>query len=193
MSAPVPAEGLVAALRAATAAAHARAEALLHPLAAPEPREAYLRYLARQNALLAALEPALSAAYAALGLEAAPRRRAHLAAADLAALGAPPAVGTAALGGAPGPLPGAVGWVYVVEGQTLGGRALLRALGPRLGIGPARGGRFLDGHGEESGRRFAELCRALEAFDAGHPGARPAVLAAAVAAFERIAGFLAAG
>lgn len=55
----------------------------------------------------------------------------------------------------------ALGYLYVLEGSTLGGRVLLRSAGPRLGIDALRGGRFLAGHGDATGARWARFLAVL--------------------------------
>ena len=113
-------------LRSATAAEHDRVDALFSAfdLAAPG---GYARFLAAQAAAFLPVEAALDEAGAASALSCWPeRRRGHLLAADLAALGAapgppvaPPAfAGEAAL----------LGGIYVLEGSRLGGALLRRSL-----------------------------------------------------------------
>jgi heme oxygenase len=54
----------------------------------------------------------------------------------------------------------ALGVMYVLEGSTLGGQVILKALRRRLDVGPDRGGRFYASYGSEIGamwRRFLEV------------------------------------
>lgn len=71
----------------------------------------------------------------------------------------------------------AAGCVYVLEGATLGGQVLSRHLARHLGIAPDRGGRFLHGHGAETGPRWRAFVGRLDLV-----GRRPDVPAARVVA-----------
>lgn len=57
-----------------------------------------------------------------------------------------------------------LGALYVLEGATLGGRVILNALQPVLGISATAGGRFFASYGEAVGRRWREFLGVLEAF-----------------------------
>lgn len=167
----------LAALRTATAAAHVRlhAEPQLARLAAGAmDRGGYVALLRRLLGFHRAVEAGLAAAPAMPGIALEERARARLIEADLAALGVEPV--------APSPLPPtlrsaarALGWLYVTEGSTLGGRQLARALDGLLPPGEA-GRRFLLGHGARHGEMWRSCCAALDAM-----GADPAALAEMVA------------
>ena len=51
----------------------------------------------------------------------------------------------------------AVGALYVVEGSTLGGQMISRQFAEKLGVTPARGGKFFHGYGEDTGRKWREF------------------------------------
>ncbi len=183
------------ALRAATGAVHERLHGVASfarlaggAITAPE----YRALLARLHGFHAALEAALAAAppLDAWGIDLMERRRSPLLAADRAALG-----DTAAPLPAPiPPLPsaaGAMGWLYVSEGSTLGGLHLARALDPLLGQGP-EGRRFLLGLGARHGALWRECCTAIEACGAS-PARRQAMVDGAVAGFLTFEAWFAAG
>lgn len=155
-------------------------------------RDEYRALLARLHGFHQALEAALAAApsLSPWGIDLAERRRSPLLAADRAALGdtAPPL---------PAPIPPAasaataMGWLYVSEGSTLGGRHLARALDPLLG--QARAGRyFLLGHGERHGVLWRECCEAIEACGAD-PRQRQAMVSGALDGFHRFEAWFAGG
>jgi heme oxygenase len=155
----------LAQLRHATAAAHARLhhEPTLARLAAGEiDRAGYVALLHRLLGYHEAVEARLLAAppLDGFGIDLAERRRSPLLRADLAMLGetvpAAPRLALPALTG----IGQALGWLYVAEGSTLGGRELARALDHLLPLGTA-GRRFLLGYGESHGAMWRGCCAAL--------------------------------
>jgi heme oxygenase len=82
----------------------------------------------------------------------------------------------------------AAGCLYVVEGAALGGVVVTRALGPRLGSTPERGGRFFADAGSNVLQRWSSVVAWLDAL----PGRGDAVLAAARATFCTLDRWLAA-
>lgn len=59
------------------------------------------------------------------------------------------------------------GSLYVMEGAALGGRVISRHLIDRLRIGPTTGGAYFHGHGQDTGRLWAEFkCRIQHAIPA---------------------------
>ncbi len=176
-----------AALREATEAAHLRLHGLpeFHALAEGRlDRPRYGALLARLLGFHAAMERRLAEAppLDGFGIAIEERRRSPLLRADLAWLGAPEPAAEAPLP----PFPtaaAAMGGLYVVEGSTLGGLHLARALDPLLPPGAA-GRRFLLGYGAAHGAMWRTCCAAIE-----RCGATPAGLAGMVAG--AIAGFAA--
>ena len=60
-------------------------------------------------------------------------------------------------------LASALGYLYVVEGSTLGGQILMRQLGSRLGVTAESGAAYLSSYGTDVGRnwnRFRDSMRA---------------------------------
>lgn len=57
----------------------------------------------------------------------------------------------------------AAGCAYVLEGAALGARVLYRQWAAPLGFANGTGARFLHGHGEETGRRWARFVATLDA------------------------------
>lgn len=82
----------------------------------------------------------------------------------------------------------ALGVMYVLEGSTLGGQVLRRAMAERLGIDAERGGAYLDVYGSATGRNWRSfLERLAQAPTASHATA----VASAVATFEGFGQWLA--
>src|SRR5919206_2700698 len=94
------------------------------------------------------------------GIDIGRRRKAARIEADLRDLGVPEAVlRDAPLCPAPEPEGRAagLGWLYVTEGASLGGRIILREASRRLGIGADRGGRYFAGYGPRTGALWRGL------------------------------------
>jgi heme oxygenase len=116
-----------------------------------------------------------------------PRRRLALLQADLAALGAAPECG-------PGPdlswlvgAPAAWGSLYVLEGSTLGGQIITKALSTQAWR-PAAGVTYFHGRGRQTGAFWRETTVAIEA--QGLAGGRDPIIAAAVRTFESLTDWL---
>jgi heme oxygenase len=170
---PAPSSPLLVRLKAETAHLHARIEEAV-PLLRPElDREGYRSYLSRLLGYQRPLEARLArfaGAWADFGIDFAERSKAALLVDDLLALGATEAR-LAALPEcrvlpASASLAEAWGCLYVIEGSTLGGQIILRALGPRLQLSPREGARFLAGYAERTGSCWKAFTLALAAFDA---------------------------
>ena len=121
------------------------------------------RYLAFHAAADALFERWLSAVPE---LDGVPRRRAALVRAGLRALGLEP--GPA---GPPAPrlggVPEALGFLYVVEGSTLGGRMILREVAARTG--DTAGLDFMDPYGARTGEAWRAFLGVLEREVGGDP------------------------
>ncbi|OYX29876.1 MAG: hypothetical protein B7Y99_12525 [Caulobacterales bacterium 32-69-10] len=93
------------------------------------------------------------------GLDGVSRRRAGLVRAGLRALGLEPVVA-----GPPAPIldgaPEALGFLYVVEGSTLGGRMILREVAARAG--ETAGLAFMDPYGARTGEAWRAFLGVLE-------------------------------
>jgi len=169
-------------LKLATAAAHSNLECVLAKRGYFDGREQYIQYLQR---FLAFQEEAERALDTALTTEAVPdwaaRRRAHLARADLAMLGAPARHFPQLSGRLPqiASAEQVLGIVYVLEGSTLGGAYLLRQLAP-LGITAVQGGSYLASYGSDRGKMWQRFLFTLE--EAHLRQARAEVIAAAAVA-----------
>lgn len=168
-------------LRVATRADHERLEAradLLRRVSTPAGRRAVVRRFWRLHAEVeAAVAPWLDEVD---GLEFPARRRTRRLAADLAALGIeapadraePPTVGSVGE---------ALGLFYVLEGSTLGGRAIRRALAEQGS--DMQGLSFLDPYGERTGERWRAFLAVLAAA-AQTPDTIEAAVRGAVAGFR---------
>jgi heme oxygenase (biliverdin-IX-beta and delta-forming) len=177
------------ALRAATRDVHERLHE--HPRLKPlaDGRiglDAYREMLARLYGFHASVEAAFARAAHLAPIDMAARCKTPLLVSDLDALGCGnverlplcadlPAIDSAAA---------FLGCAYVVEGSTLGGRALARAVAPLLGDGVA-GRRFLLGYGERHGAMWRAFTDALETAPPAQHVAMTDAAAATFAAFER--------
>ncbi len=90
-------------------------------------------------------------------------------------------------------LPAALGMMYVLEGSTLGGRYITRAVGANLGLRPGDGCSYFASYGDRVGPMWKEFGRTLEAFAAAHPAAEGRVVAAAAATFAAFERWVAGG
>ena len=171
-------------LKLATAAAHSSLECVLAKRGYFDGREQYIHYLQR---FLAFQEEAEHALEIPITVDAVPdwteRRRAHLARADLATLGAPVRQFPRSCGRLPGIASHeqVLGIVYVLEGSTLGGAYLLRQLAP-LGITQTHGGSYLASYGSNRGKMWQRFLFMLEEAHLRHVKAE-SIAAAAIATF----------
>lgn len=77
----------------------------------------------------------------------------------------------------------ALGYLYVMEGSTLGGQLISRHFRQILGIEPATGGAYFHGYGEQTGARWKETVQFLDAAPAAasdDPQVQAVFVAAAV-------------
>lgn len=165
-------------LRQETRPAHDRLERRLDLLARPCSRDHLLDVLRGFRDFHAAWEPPMEAL---LGGLFAPRRRLHLVQADLTALGetgvprtmpAPPAM--------PATAAAAWGSLYVMEGSTLGGALIARALAGMEGLPPG-GIRYFSPYGRNTGAMWRAFCAGLLA--ASRPETERETVDAALATF----------
>lgn len=169
-------------LRDETRAAHERVEAALDWENRVSTRAGYADLLARLHGFHAGFEAAAEELVEPEFL--APRRKAHLLRADLAALGwTPEAVEAlpvrredfadrAALFGA----------MYVLEGAHLGGQIIARHVAARLGLTPETGLAFYIGYGPRTGALWRAFQERLETESSGTSG--DAVVAGAHRTFD---------
>lgn len=173
---------IIARLRDATGTAHARLEAaldLVERVADPGDRRWLVaRFLALHDGAEARLAPWLAGHP---GLELETRTRSSSIRADLALLGgaletgAPPAPGIGSLGQA-------LGWLYVLEGSTLGGKTIHRALETRRL--DARGLGFLNPYGAAAGERWRTFVAELDRLHRTGVADGDAIVGGGVEAFE---------
>ena len=180
---------ILAELKSATAAHHARVEAAMPSLEEMATPAGYAAALRALHGFHAAWEPCIwsTPGLAGAGLRD-DRRKLPLLERDLRALGVEP-VGPAA---APEPAgaAAALGALYVLEGATLGGRVILRHTAPALGVTPGHGAAYFHGYGDDTGQRWKEFGQAVSRFAAA-PGAAPRVVDGAVACFAALEAWLA--
>ena len=169
-------------LRSGTREEHERLDKGLDLTAPGLTAERYRRVLERFHGFWAGWEPRVAAE---LGDDAlfTPRRRLHLLRDDLRAMGAVPEDLSAC---PPPPIRGraeAMGSLYVMEGSTLGGRAILKQL-DGLGLPPGSCTYFA-GYGAGTGAMWTTFLQRLEA----EPDT-PAVLRGAKATFATLADWM---
>ena len=176
--------GLHARLRAATGPAHVALEEALDWRARVATRAGYRDLLARLHGFHAVWEPAIGRALADDAFFDARRRLAALAA-DLRHLGmraetidALAMPGTVRLAGPAA----AMGALYVLEGSTLGGRAIGRHIAALHGI-EGDGLVYYRAHGPRAGAMWAAFRLRLDDVS-GDAAAEAAALASAIAAFD---------
>lgn len=164
-----PTRDVMAALREATGPAHARLEAALGLLNDAPCRSRFVVFLERLLGFHASLEPALLHQQGCAAFFR-PRQRVGLLEADLIALGHRRAdlqalPRCAAAGTLAGSDAAATGALYVLEGSTLGGRVIARALAGASWL-PQGGLRSFDPYGEHTGmhwRDFGTFARGMQA------------------------------
>ena len=78
-----------------------------------------------------------------------------------------------------------LGWVYVVEGSTLGGRLILKFLNGKFDDLQEKGARFLDGYGADTGLRWKAFLSQLSTY-AVENNQEEEVIGGAVKAFDAI-------
>lgn len=168
-------------LETQTRPAHERVEALL-ALDEAATLARYLAYLQAMHAVIASVEDILARDVRLREFDLEPRRKCQRLERDLAFFGMPPAPGHVPL---PEDRAARVGWLYVIEGATLGGRVLLRRLVPRWSLAPERGAAFLAGYGERTAQMWRTFVDALNstAFTAEE---KQACVAGAMQAFSVI-------
>lgn len=147
------AEGLLARLRAGTRQAHDEVERTLDLPTSLSSRERYTHLVGCFHGFHAAFEPAVSRA---LGDERflGPRRKLALLRADLLALGFPDAQAAALPTPNLPPVPSrsaALGWLYVIEGSTLGGALIAREAERQFGLTAATGCAYFRSYGDAAG------------------------------------------
>lgn len=168
-SAADPHPTIVERLRDATRDAHTALEAALDWQRTVSTRDGYRRLLGRFHGFHAGWEPAIAALLDDPAFSE-PRRRTHLLAADLLALGLAP--------GELDRLPvcppihlqdraGALGAMYVLEGSTLGGQVVARHVVAELGLCAGQGCSYYTAHGAATGRMWRAFRQRLLDEDPG--------------------------
>lgn len=189
----MPRDTLLATLRAATAARHAHAEALVPVLDPSLTLEAYACVLGRFRDAYATLEHTLGGVPAwPAGFDAAARRKLPLLERDLAWLRRRgivtpvPAAAPATAAAASPDVPTAIGMLYVLEGATLGAQVILRRLGPSLGVSADAGASFYAGYGTETGAMWKAFVAMADNWGEANRDAWDDVVASAQATFDAI-------
>ena len=145
---------ILAELKAATAAIHARTERLLPSLDLLATRDGYVRCLVVLHGFHAGWEPAIwrTGGVKEAGFSGGARTKVSLIESDLRFLG----VGEEQLAiSIERPIldscAAALGALYVLEGATLGGQVIERHASRGVGVTPQAGGSYFHGHGERTG------------------------------------------
>lgn len=175
-------------LRDETASLHASVEEMFNPDVRFATRGNYIQLLHRLHPFYLKCETVLGALpWHEIGFDLDERRKEHLMAADLLAMGesvsddrpdshCPICIDLAA----------GFGTMYVLEGATLGGRILRRSLRNKLGIGRDNGGSFYDCYGDRTERLWKEFGAAAEGYCGSSTQRQTAAIAAATATFTAI-------
>jgi len=148
---------------------HAKAESALDAilcLRAPT-RATYAAALVRLagwyqplEAAIALWEPLIEAA----GIDWQRRRKCTALSHDLTMLGCTDSVETCDRLPPLSDAPSVLGCLYVTEGATLGGRVIVRAVGPALGVTAEEGARFFGGYNADTGTLWRRFGSALSAY-----------------------------
>lgn len=77
----------------------------------------------------------------------------------------------------------AFGWLYVLEGSTLGGQVIKRAIHERLGLSAQNGCQFFSSYGAEVGQMWRSFGQRIESFCHANPNCRDEVTESAATAF----------
>ena len=164
-------------MRASLRPCHDRIEQtvdLMHPAIT---RDDYIRFLVRTLAFIEPCEAALRDAAGTPPADLAARWKTALLRTNLATMG----IGPAAEFARPVDLPrlerwpDALGYLYVIEGSTLGGQVLLRHLAPRLSLSDAEAV-FLRSYGREVGGMWKALLTQLDAALSSSAGSESAIV-----------------
>lgn len=149
-------------LRTATAAAHAALEDGLALLRPPLERARFIHALQGFHAFHTAWEPRVAALLGEAAAWLASRRRLALLERDLEALGARPDPGRRFDLGFLHDRASAWGSLYVVEGSTLGGQVIAKALRRGAAWAPAEGLAYFNPHGRETAAMWRGFCERLD-------------------------------
>lgn len=146
----------------------------------------YLACLEMYLGIFQPLETRLAAhtGWAALGIDFDERRRTPALIADIIALGGVVSLAPAADEETLQSFEAALGALYVLEGSTLGGKFILRAIEGTLGARVAGATRFFEGHGAKTGQLWIAFKQAVDAYGEEHERAYEMILAGAVYCFD---------
>ncbi|WP_337177388.1 biliverdin-producing heme oxygenase [Paludisphaera sp.] len=182
-------------LKEATRPRHEAVEARLGLMRLTSTLEGYARSLRLFYGLHRAAEKGFSrvSGWDAVGIDPAERRKTPLLEADLARLGMVPAQ-VAGLPECPilppiDGLPSALGMMYVLEGSTLGGRHITRAVEANLGLRPGDGCSYFASYGDRVGAMWRAFGAAVDAYAADDEAVRDAVERSADATFAAVDGW----
>ena len=184
-------------LKHETHAAHMRLEATVDLPGRLRSAETYRALLARFYSFYAPLEPRILARseWAQHDFPIAQRAKVPALARDLAALGFTPE----ALAALPrceelpalASFPAALGAMYVLEGATLGGQLISRAVRAELGFAPETGCAFFASYGRELGPMWQAFRALLARAEAENPASADAIVAGARATFAALGAWIA--
>ncbi len=156
---------ILARLRSETRPEHDAIEAALDLTSETLTLHEYRRTLERSYGFYFSLEAGLAhvGGWKERGLDLTQRQKAPLLEADLRALGAADVTALPLCNDLPphGTLPAALGCVYVMEGATLGGQVISKAVAKSLGLTPETGGRFFHSYGDRTGSMWQAFRTAI--------------------------------
>ena len=186
-----PNQTLSAELRVSTSELHRQVERLLNLPDAIVTRDDYQRWLTGFFGFYQPLEARLMTFpdWDGLGIPLASRLRSSAIARDLAVLGcgsaSAPLASLQALPELP-TLAHALGALYVLEGATLGGQIILRAIEAQAGLAIGGAKQFFGGRGRENGPMWNAFREQLNEFGTRYPVLRQDVVAGAQRTFEAL-------
>jgi heme oxygenase len=122
--------------------------------------------------------------WVALGIDFDERRRTPALVADIAALGGVTIPAAIQQPRKLLPFAEALGAFYVLEGSTLGGRLILRALERTLGAGLSGATRFFEGHGARTASQWVAFKQVLDFYGEQHKDEYEMILRGAINCFD---------
>ncbi|MES2855264.1 MAG: biliverdin-producing heme oxygenase [Bdellovibrionota bacterium] len=185
---------LISELRSVTRESHSKIENILKDLTDPSlTRERYAEILSGFHTFNSLIEPSLSKferELSALGIEISDRKKSGWLHEDLALVSVEARSKSIDISSVkpPNSVPEALGWLYVLEGSTLGGQVIAKNLSAALGIEADSGARYFSAYGSQTGKMWQSFLRSLNRYELEMPkGVSSSICAAAVGAFESLA------
>jgi heme oxygenase len=173
-------------LRTQTEEHHRRTEAAFDLRAACASKDAYVKLLTKMLSLYRPLEKKFdSLDFKSVGIDWPSRRKVPLLEKDLIALGASMNVPEVSIVGLSlDTVARALGALYVIEGSTLGGQYIRKAVGKMLNLDASNGCAFFIGYDDQTRPMWDAFTQAGNAYGEQHPSEIEPSVGAAKATFE---------